>query len=408
MKIHFLKKRLDEWIHVNERLPKKDEMKSKDGFPSSYQYFKVLGVKRWNEVLEYFGYKSTLRLWTTDEIKYIKENWINYTDDKMAKVLKRSKNAIRFKRLELELLRQGTKQSWQQWEEDFLINNFYDAEQSVIEATLAHRKWETIRAYATKQLKLRRKNHLHKYQTGDGNRICEMCEEVFPENTHYFYKDGNGYRIKCINCYNIYQEQKARENGVLTRKLKQEKFEDGLSKCSCCGEWKSLSEFNMSSNVRQSVRRYCLKCDKEYLKKYHLIRRYGEANYELAYRAAVAEHTDSKGNIWDSKDEVYIANWLMKNDYIVERGPFYKNIFEYDESRRIFDFLIKKGNRVYIVEYFGLWNIKATHGYLFRYTKKAKKKIKLLYKHRDKFNFIILFKNDLLNLAEALEDKIIK
>ncbi|WP_431028148.1 hypothetical protein [Lysinibacillus sp. LZ02] len=405
MEKQYLKEKLDEWIHINGKLPKKDDMKRIEGFPPSYQYFKELGLKRWNEVLVYFGYNPTLRLWTTDEINYIKENWLSHTDGDIGKVLKRSKDAVRYKRLELELFRKSTKQSWQKWENDFLINNFYDAEQSVIEATLPHRKWETIRAYATKQLELKRKNHLHKYQTGDGNRICDMCEGVFPENTQYFYKDGNGYRTKCINCYNIYQEQKARENGVLTRKLKQEKFEDGLSKCSCCGEWKPIDSFQMITNELRSIRRYCRKCDKFYLWEYNLKRRYGE-DYKLAYEASIEKVTDNQGIVWDSKDEVFISNWFFKNGFQVSKGKNYKDVFKDDLSKRRFDFTIKKDSKVWCVEYFGLWNVRTWYGK--HYTKKAKKKIKLLYKYRHDFNFIILFERNLLNLEKAINDGYLK
>lgn len=392
MKEQYLEEKLKQWIEINGKLPNKDDMKVREGYPRFNHFFKVLKLKKWSEVLNYFGYVSTFKTWSNKEIRTLINNWEVHSDEEIAKKLNRTVNAVSAMRKSYGLLRQSKKQSWKQWEVNYLINNFYEEEQTVIEETLSHRKWETIRAYATKQLKLKRKNRLYKYQLGDGKRRCDTCNSIFPETKDFYYTDGSSYRTKCINCYNEHQEKIAREKGVLTRKLKQEKFNKGLARCSKCNEWKLLNQFRMSYNDMRSIRRYCIECDKKYLREYNLRKRFGE-DYEWMYELEKADLKDFQGTIWDSKEEVFIANKLLQKGYKVKKGLPYKEVFDFDKSRRRFDFLIDIDGQPYHIEYFGLWSVKSN--YRKRYVKNAKRKIKLLYKYRDDFNFIMLFPIDL-------------
>lgn len=49
----------------------------------------------------------------------------------------------------------------------------------------------------------------------------------------------------------------------------------------------------------------------------------------------------------------------------------------------------------YLVEYFGLWDIKSNSKRIKKYVKNAKKKIKLMVKSDVKYDFIIIFPCDL-------------
>ncbi|MBM7605576.1 hypothetical protein JOC75_003599 [Metabacillus crassostreae] len=137
--------------------------------------------------------------WTEKELQFLVNHWLELSDDVISMELNRSKGGVASKRNELGLFRQAQKSQWQEWEEDFLVRNFYLLGQEAICDVLKPRKWETIRAYATKQLGLRRKNRLYKHQI-EGKRKCKECEKLLEETTTNFYKDGNSFRTLCIPC----------------------------------------------------------------------------------------------------------------------------------------------------------------------------------------------------------------
>ncbi|WP_057763318.1 hypothetical protein [Cytobacillus praedii] len=378
----------------NGKTPCRDDMKEADGFPSAYQFQKWFNTTKWNDILTVVGIQPNNQFWTYEEERFIKENWNVMSDDELAFSLNKTTSGIRYKRNELELFRQKQKQTWLKWEIEFLQANFLEGEKESICEMLAPRKWETIRAYATKILKLKRQHRLYKYQIGKEKRKCKKCIKVYPESVDFFYKDRKGYRTMCIDCYNMTQERLAREKGVMTRKLIREKFEKGQSYCGKCNNWKSVYDFRNNFNDLNQLHRWCEECEKKYLKEYYLKNKYGE-NYEEMYFEEKQFLFDLNGCKWDSEDERDIANWLINNQFDFERGPYYKDVFEGEFSKRRFDWKLFVNKEIYFVEYFGWWNCYSNSERIIRYTKKAKKKLKKLYKHRHKYNFIVIFPCDL-------------
>lgn len=396
-KKEWLTEELFRWVSENGgKSPCRDNMKNEDGYPSSHQYEKVFQTRKWNKILIEVGLNPNLTFWTSKEERLLKENWVEHTDEELASLLNKKVGGVRYKRVELGLFRQSRKQVWKDWENNFLIENFSEGEQEWICDVLANRKWETIRAYATKNLRLKRKNKLHLYQVGDGNRLCKECEKVFPESSEYFYKDGDGFRTRCIECYNVKQERVARNKGVFTRKLKEEKFEEGVARCSGCSSYKSIYQFRNNHKDLKQLHRYCIDCEKEYLRIYHLKSTYGE-NYKEMYLEKNQHLFDLKGQKWDSVIEKDIANWLINNNFIFERGPDYNKVFKDDNSKRKFDWIVYNCGKTYLIEYFGLWDTTNENERSVKYVNKAKKKIEIMYQNREDFNFIIIFPVDLKN-----------
>ncbi|MED4532930.1 hypothetical protein [Metabacillus fastidiosus] len=330
--------------------------------------------------------------WEKKDEQFIIDNVEKMTDSEIALELNRTTNAVRYKRLELGLFRQSQKRTWQEWEKEYLKENFYDEEEGEICRVLHPRIWETIRAYATKNLKLKRRNKCYKYQVSEGMRKCKKCGKILEENTENFYKDGNGFRLLCIPCYNDEQEKKAREQGIMTRKLVQEMFSKGLSHCGRCKSWKSIYEFRKNHNDLNQLHRWCEECEKRYLKEYHLKKKYGE-NYDEIHLEENEELIDLNGVKWRSTDEKYISNWLIINEFEFDQGPSYKEVFN-ENSKRQFDWIVKINGQNYLVEYFGWWGIKSRSRKFVEYNKKAKRKIRKMYKNRHKYNFIIIFPID--------------
>lgn len=378
----------------NGKTPCRDDMKVEDGYPSSYQFENVFGTTKWNEILNEAGIEPNNVFWTREEEQFLYENWNMLSDEELAVELNKKVHGVRYKRVELGLLKQSRKQKWQSWEIDFLNENFFEGEQHMICEVLEHRKWETIRAYATKNLKLKRKHKLYKYRTEDGKRLCKKCNHTFPESQEFFYKDKDGYRTLCINCYNEEQERIARENGVMTRKFIKEKFEMGVSYCGKCGSWKSIYDFRNNYNDLKQLHRWCAECETKYMRIYNLKKSYG-VNYEEMYFEENKHLLDSNGVKWDSMDERHITNWLINNQFIFEKGPYYKDVFEGDNSKRRFDWIVWIEGKACLVEYFGMWDTQSEHEIFVKYSEKAKKKIKKMYLNRDEFNFILIFPSDL-------------
>jgi len=154
----FLIKELYRWIEEHDGdIPSENDMLVRLGYPSSYQYEKLFNTKRWNIVLEKVGiFSPNNKIWEEHEIEFLKQNYNKLSDSEISKELNRSVGGVRSKRNELGLLIASKKQPWLNWEIKYLKDNFFDACQGDIEKTLSHRKWETIRAYATKSLKLKR------------------------------------------------------------------------------------------------------------------------------------------------------------------------------------------------------------------------------------------------------------
>ncbi len=402
MKKDFLINELLRWVEEHGgRVPKRDEMKKKEGYPSSSQYRNHF--ENWNEVLIEAGLTPNNLFWKEEEDSLIIKHCNSLSDKELAKKLGRTKNAVSYRRKELGLLRQSKKRKWKKWEKEYLRNNFYYEDEEEICRILHPRKWETIRAYATKNLNLNRKNKLYKYQVSPGYRECKRCHKILKENRSNFFITRNSFRTMCITCYKEFQEVQSRKKGVLTRKLVSEMLGEGLKYCGKCETWKTIAEFRMNHESIAHIHRWCEKCEKIYMKEYHLRNMYGP-NYRESYLMENKHLIDRNGEKWDSVIEKNIADWLIENNFSFGKGPYYKEVFPHlpSTSKLKFDWVVTINKKNYYVEYFGLWDTNIKVGWVAKYTKKAKKKIRLMYKNQNFSQFIIIFPNYLK--TKKLED----
>ena len=335
---------INNWIEKNGKVPKKCEMLKEDGYISSYQYEKYFKTRKWNIILEGLGFDMlNNKQWTDKEVLYVKENYKHMSDLEISKNIERSERSISYKRNELGLLKQSIKQPWQEWEIDFLANNFYAMPIQEICNKLSHRKWETIRAYATKKLNLHRKHSLYKYQMPNGMRVCKKCGLTLKENEENFHLDKGSFRSMCKTCWN--EQYYIKVYGI--------NYEEKHY-----GKYKKLYDIN--NHKHDSVAE---KIITDWLINNNI-------NFECQ-----PNYRDHVNN-----DETY-----RRFDWIV-----------YDEN----------SNKKY-VEYFGIWDKKHTeNAYINRYVKSAKKKIKKLYKENMFLDCIFIFPSDLKNkkLEEIFAD----
>ncbi|MBU8729145.1 hypothetical protein KM915_03625 [Cytobacillus oceanisediminis] len=379
------------------KIPNKNDMKKREGYPTLTVYKKFFKGLTWNQILVEAGINPNTGLWSKGEDEFLLRNFNFLSDKEIANHLGRTVPGVSYRRKSLKLLRQSPKKSWEKWEIEYLKENFYGEEQEVICERLHPRLWETIRAYATKNLGLRRKNKNYKYQTIGGKRICKRCERKLEESESNFYRDGDGFRTLCKRCYSDYQEEIAREKGVLTKKYRKEMWDEGFARCGKCEEWKSIYLFRNNHNDLNNLHRWCESCEASYLKEYNLKKKYG-LNYQEMYIDEFQHLIDLNGNKWDSLEERDITNWLILNKFVFRRGPTYKNIFK-EHSRRRFDWVVEVDMYECFIEYFGLWDTQSSSKLIKNYTQKAKRKIKKLYKNRFEKNFIIIFPSDLNKMS---------
>ena len=303
------------WRWVNEhkgKTPTRNDFQIKYGYPSSFQYEKMFNTRKWNIILKEFGIKPNNEFWKDEEIDFLKNNWENMSDIILAEKLNKTEYGLRYKRNELNLFRQSQQQKWQEWEIEYLKENFYDTPQEEIQNKLNHRKWETIRAYATKKLKLKRHNRLHKYVLPNNKRQCKKCQNIFDENADNFYKDRTGFHTLCINCFKEEDEIKNRENGIITKKLRLELFNNGYSYCGSCKEWKTNSEFSKTKHDKFGIRRWCIDCTKKNFREYYIKRTYGEDFTEEDYYTLNKDLYDILGNKCDSIPEKNYIRFIYK------------------------------------------------------------------------------------------------
>ena len=120
---------------------------------------------------------------------------------------------------------------------------------------------------------------------------------------------------------------------------------------------------------------------------------------------------DNKGNLCRSFIERYVNNLFIENGIEFQGEVYYSELLEKDKTRRRFDWRIKVDNKVRYVEYFGLYENKSKGDIVTKYKKKARRKIKDIYKFGKIENCIFLFPHNetkyrliCLNIKEKLEE----
>lgn|GEM_PF-3360018 len=386
------------WRYYSEygRVPGKNSLKATDGFISSYQYTKFYNNKKWNEIVILMGATPNNTMWAEEELICLQVNWEKYDDEQLSKELNKTIDSIRYKRNELGLHRASKKQKWERWEIDYLKENFAFTPEDEIAEKLSHRKYSTIRAYATKTLKIKRYNHLHKFKLEGEKRICKDCNKILPENDQFFYRDRNGFRTRCKECWDLNVEMKSRKNGKVTIRLKNELLIQGAAYCSSCKDWLETSKFRTNFNDVENIHRYCEECERKYLREYHLKKRLGPNYSEDDYYDNLI--VDSEGNRCDSIPEMIISNWFISKGIQYISHPLYRDYFDKDQTRRRLDWVVSYNGREYYIEYFGLWSSQQLNNpFIYKYIKKAKKKISNLSSWGYIDNCIFIFPGDLEN-----------
>jgi len=130
-------------------------------------------------------------------------------------------------------------------------------------------------------------------------------------------------------------------------------------------------------------------------------------DYELYYKdlGYMRIYLDKKGEICRSLIEQCITNFLIDNNIKYEKETYYSELIGFMGKKR-FDWKIYIGNKIYYVEYFGLFSKNPKRSIDKKYLQRTKYKIKKLYQygHLDKCLFI--FPNDIK--TKSLEEIFLK
>jgi len=118
-----------------------------------------------------------------------------------------------------------------------------------------------------------------------------------------------------------------------------------------------------------------------------------DINYDEFYRnVSVSKYCfDSLGNICRSYAERDITNYFIYKNIRFDKEPKYSEIIKNINNRKRFDWKIYIGDKIYYVEYFGMFTNQKNNKIVKRYVKKTRKKIKLLYKNNIIDKCILIF-----------------
>lgn len=105
---------------------------------------------------------------------------------------------------------------------------------------------------------------------------------------------------------------------------------------------------------------------------------------------------DKLGRLCRSTPERDISNYLIKKDIDHEKEYSYSKILNCIHDNRRCDWIIHNNNKIFYVEYFGFW-VNGNSKIVINYKKKARKKIKNLYKAELIEQCIFIFPKDLKN-----------
>ena len=127
-----------------------------------------------------------------------------------------------------------------------------------------------------------------------------------------------------------------------------------------------------------------------------------DIDYDSFYKNAGAGKIcrDINGGLCKSKIEKEISDFFIIKNIKFDKEVKYSEIIE--THTRIFDWKIYCNDRVYYIEYFGMYSRKPRGNIDKKYTLKTKKKIKDLYKSNNIGNCIFIFPNQIKN--KSLED----
>lgn len=107
--------------------------------------------------------------------------------------------------------------------------------------------------------------------------VCGQFKELSKNNFYPSIRESDGFHHTCRTCSNVKfkQKEEQRDNAYFSpqgniqeaqRKKKEEKLLDyinGLKKCSCCWEVKSLSDFYKNKSTSDRLTSWCKQCTKE-------------------------------------------------------------------------------------------------------------------------------------------------
>lgn len=326
---------------------------------------------------------------------------------------------------------------WSDVEKEYLMENYINTPKEEILRNLAGRTWEGIRSYAVKVLGLYREKKTL-IRDGGKNRECKTCKKIYPQTEEYFYRDKKGFRVHCKECWLILEEEKRKANGALTRSEKEKMFAQGSRYCGRCECWKDVTQF-YSTKLKKVMEwndyhHWCSECEKIYTSARNILKNSGVLKYGgwenddicrviqyiktgdeklLEYLSSRGDltgvistvHTivqngsrgvvliSSKGDVCQSQTELEIAEFFIANDMPYEKDPPYSEIFGKDNRK--FDFKIFYNEKIYYMEFFGLYGSTKNKAY----SKKTDKKVEEL-KQKEVSDQCLFIYPDMLNEAD--------
>lgn len=125
--------------------------------------------------------------------------------------------------------------------------------------------------------------------------------------------------------------------------------------------------------------------------------------YDRHYSFGTICH-DNNGVLCNSTKERDISNFFIENNIEYEKEVSYSELI--DSDNRKFDWKIRCNNKIYYVEYFGLYFMDKKESRVIKsYINKARKKIKDLYKNNVIENCIFIFPDNIHHLDELFKIK---
>lgn len=119
-------------------------------------------------------------------------------------------------------------------------------------------------------------------------------------------------------------------------------------------------------------------------------------DYETYYKdvGACRTYIDKNGDICRSLVELHITNFLIDNNVKYEKETFYSELIDF-MGRKRFDWKIYINDKIYYVEYFGLFSKNPKRNIDKKYVIRTKYKIKKLYQYGFKDQCLFIFPNDI-------------
>ena len=170
-------------------------------------------------------------------------------------------------------------------------------------------------------------------------KVCTKCGVWKPLEEYYKKKTSkDGRESRCKGCRN--EDWKQRWSKKHPKKIKE--VREGMKKCTQCGVWKPLEEFNKNKNYKDGRQYKCRECQKEYAKQY----RENNPEYSKQWRENNPEYSKQ----WKENNPEYHKQWRENNSE--QQKQWRENN---KENKREYDKQYRQDNAEHIKEYNKQW-----------------------------------------------------